>query len=288
MQTNRPKVAFTLVELLVVIAIIAILASLLLPTLWRGREQARCVQCLNNLRQSGVGFACHANDDSDRFPASEVRDLDGQSKRVQLAIGGTDPEPALAGVEPSFGVRPLNLYLPNPQSFHCPKDHGMRMIVTTLGPDYIYAMPTSWETLGCSYVYNDDRPPAHGTMLPPDSPTGLAGKTSAWVPNPCLYVLMYEPPAGSLTCPFGLKQFAKDYEYQFWHYSGTGSANVERHDFPESRHFWAPLLFVDGHAKFFDFTRPINATAAFNSEPTADWIWYKPAPAETNGPVIFD
>ena len=58
---RRKKVsAFTLIELLVVVSIIALLVSILLPTLGRAREQARRAVCLSNLRQLALAELIYA------------------------------------------------------------------------------------------------------------------------------------------------------------------------------------------------------------------------------------
>ncbi len=65
---TRHRNAFTLVELLVVIAIIAVLISLLLPTLKEARRTVRVVTCSSNLHQIGLGVSVYVTDNNGQYP----------------------------------------------------------------------------------------------------------------------------------------------------------------------------------------------------------------------------
>lgn len=56
---------FTLIEVLVVISIIALLVSILLPSLSKARHMAKGMACLSNLRQLSHGWHLYADDNRD-------------------------------------------------------------------------------------------------------------------------------------------------------------------------------------------------------------------------------
>jgi prepilin-type N-terminal cleavage/methylation domain-containing protein/prepilin-type processing-associated H-X9-DG protein len=89
---------FTLIELLVVIAIIALLVSILLPSLGNARKAARDLVCQTKMKQIGTGIQLYMDDQRDpRF--LNIRPRNAAVRDHWAAVRQLEP---VMGVEPSM------------------------------------------------------------------------------------------------------------------------------------------------------------------------------------------
>jgi len=96
---QRADRGFTLIELLVVIAIIAILAAMLLPVLASAKAKAQRIQCMNQMRQLGLGVTLFTVDNGDMFPPAGFANATVQISWecwINNYIGGTASQQDMA------------------------------------------------------------------------------------------------------------------------------------------------------------------------------------------------
>jgi prepilin-type N-terminal cleavage/methylation domain-containing protein len=79
MRPIKRRTGFTLIELLVVIAIIALLVSILLPSLQTARELARTTICATNMRTMHMTMTMYAEEFDGHAPAQNCSDTPGGS-----------------------------------------------------------------------------------------------------------------------------------------------------------------------------------------------------------------
>ena len=115
--TRRGAAAFTLIELLVVVAIIALLISILLPSLSKAREAARGAVCMSNLRQMTTAWIMYEMDQKAIMLGYDYRDAPSS---YQYWWGRSDGSGNMLGTNTGY----ISDYIPENTVDGCPTWDG--------------------------------------------------------------------------------------------------------------------------------------------------------------------
>ena len=245
--------AFTLIELLVVIAIIAILAGMLLPALARSKEKARTIRCNNNLRQQALGMSMYTTDFNDFYPVYEGwANLGGTTGRMDLASGKV---PAIR--------RPLNVYVPAPEAWHCSSDKGDTLWRDMFLNEYKQAYP-SGGVRSCYDAYGNSYLTVWGVeTLRIQHVTGNSGATKgSSEATPMKSSEVARSPSNKLVTgdwPWWADR-DKTHLFSQWH-NNKGQYNFN-------------VLFGDGHTAFFKFPQEAYQWNYTGPKPDPNFLWW--------------
>jgi prepilin-type N-terminal cleavage/methylation domain-containing protein len=141
MIVRKKSHGFTLVELLVVIGIIALIISILLPSLQKARTQANSLKCINNERQLLMALTMYTYENAGYFPCDENNGAKGMIDcdcspwnpyAVELNPWWGPMPPYLArylSVRP-IGTPDVKVHYSSPAVAHCPDDNDQALFMT--------------------------------------------------------------------------------------------------------------------------------------------------------------
>jgi prepilin-type N-terminal cleavage/methylation domain-containing protein/prepilin-type processing-associated H-X9-DG protein len=271
---------FTLIELLVVVAIIALLISILVPSLARARRQAKRSVCASNLHQIGIAMPAYLQDNDDWYPAApqesdEELDEDGDPI-VYNMVWEWGGEQGKGWANRPAHKRVMYPYV-HPEFFLCPEDHVPIVWYELFPPpDPNEEYETIHEGTGTSYPLNGYNWDGFGTILERSfGRLGVLGRKATHVTNlKCV-----------VTGDAVMDEYFGDIDPGYGPNPGAG---YRWHDEAEP---WANLLFVDGSVRYVLMTPTDRSTripefywwenTSFSFCPTAvekrdEFPWYRP------------
>ena len=246
--------AFTLVELLVVIGIIAVLISILLPSLSKARQAAMRVQCLSNLRQLSMAVLMYTTDSKGALPYREKNSFDWWSR-----VGLTNHPNALGANAPSSGTIPMVPSAKTGTAWHCPFAADLLGNWNTWDYQIQYGMnyrlvavywpypPSGWSNTVVNYwdFYG---------KVPPKANRTLGARTVLLGDNSC-YIDDWGQPGRFLWYGLIYGQYDPGTQHSNWQAEPCWPANsifCSAENIPLTMHGGvANLSFMDGHVESF-------------------------------------
>lgn len=262
-NSGRQILGFTLVELLVVIGIIAVLISILLPSLAKARQAALAVSCMSQQRQMGQALMLYAQGNQGVFPVFSFQN-DQPPKAVHwwpawyhllhAELGGAPYTDYDVPGRPFFGNNP-------PPIFNCPASSRDADVVLFWG---VFAQHITYGVNG--FLWSE----MYTTNATPPAPMWYHLSKISQVKNAseCAYIM--EMPVGSGANVLWTNFYGWDGDPVRVGYIHSGKRNVlyvDGHVEPITQQQWPNQPVTDPIARAAPFAN--NGADKYNIDPNA-------------------